>query len=106
MLKCYITHTDHTMQVANMWLDDSPGGCFWHMSYDSCQLDGQLLAACSRLHLNQTRSAWTRARTSLDGGLQLAQARGDLRVHLALPRGVLREGVPVGAERLADLAAA
>ena len=41
--------------------------------------------------------------TCFDGGLQLAQAGGDLRVHLALPRGVLRERVPVCAERLADL---
>ena len=45
-------------------------------------------------------------RTSLDGGLQLTQARGHLSIHLPLPRGLLREGVPVGAERLADLAAA
>jgi len=43
------------------------------------------------------------ARTSLDGGLQLAQARRDLGIHLPLARGLLREGVPVGAESLADL---
>ena len=45
-------------------------------------------------------------RTSLDGGLQLAQARGHLGIHLPLPRRLLREGVAVGAKRLADLAAA
>ena len=41
--------------------------------------------------------------TGVNGGVQLAQARADLRVHLLLPAGLLREGVPIGAERLADL---
>lgn len=41
--------------------------------------------------------------TCFDGGLQLAQAGGDLSVHLALARRVLWEGVAVRAERLADL---
>lgn len=42
-------------------------------------------------------------RTGVDGGVQLHEARGDLRHHLAPPHRVLRERVPVGAVRLADL---
>ena len=42
-------------------------------------------------------------RTSFNGGMQLPKAHGDLRHHLAPPRRVFRERVPVGAVRLANL---
>ena len=54
-------------------------------------------------HLQTTLKTQYRRRASLNGGVQLPEAGSDLRIHLALPRWLLREGVAIGAKGLADL---